>query len=127
LDEPRDIISPSFRCCFPKIQSIEGTMRSYSYFYLAYFFGGAFLVNAIPHFVNGVSGRSFPTPSGKGLSSPVVNVLWGTLNAVIGYFLVFHVGEFHVRSIRDVLVAGAGGLMMALMLAPVFGRNLPEQ
>ena len=45
------------------------------YFYLAYFWGGAFLVNAVPHFVNGVSGRSFPTPfaspPGKGSSSPI--------------------------------------------------------
>jgi len=32
------------------------------YFFVAYFFAGAFLVNAVPHFVNGVSGRSFPTP-----------------------------------------------------------------
>ena len=71
------------------------------YFYVAYFFGGAFLVNAVPHFVSGVSGRSFPSPfaspPGKGLSSPMVNVLWGTLNAVVGYFLVSHVGEFHIR------------------------------
>jgi hypothetical protein len=28
------------------------------YFYAPYFLGGAFLVNAIPHFVNGVSRRS---------------------------------------------------------------------
>jgi len=27
------------------------------YFLVAYFFGGAFLVNAVPHFVNGVSGQ----------------------------------------------------------------------
>jgi len=97
-------------------------MRSYSYFWFAYFFGAAFLVNAVPHFVNGVCGRSFPTPSGKGLSSPVVNVLWGTLNAAVGYFLIAHIGEFHIRSIPDVLVVGAGGLMMALMLAQAFGR-----
>jgi hypothetical protein len=68
-----------FVCCNGR------TMRWY--FYLAYFLGGAFLVNAIPHFVNGVSGRSFPTPfaspPGKGQSSPMVNVLWGTLNAVV--------------------------------------------
>lgn len=100
----------------------------HSYFYLAYFFGGAFLVNAIPHFVSGVSGRSFPTPfaspPGKGLSSPVVNVLWGTANAVAGYFLVSHVGEFHIRSIPDVLVSGAGGLLMALMLAHHFGAEI---
>lgn len=95
------------------------------YFYVAYFFGGAFLVNAVPHFVSGVSGRSFPSPfaspPGKGLSSPMVNVLWGTLNAVVGYFLVSHVGEFHIRSIPDVLVLGAGGLLMAVMLARAFG------
>ncbi len=96
------------------------------YFYTAYFFGGAFLVNAVPHFVHGVSGRSFPTPfaspPGKGQSSPTVNVLWGTLNAVVAYFLVCHVGGFHIRDIPDVLVLGAGGLLMALMLARAFGR-----
>ena len=56
------------------------------HFLVVYFFNGAFLVNAVPHFVNGVSGRSFPTPfassPGKGLSSSMVNVLWGTLNAI---------------------------------------------
>jgi hypothetical protein len=95
------------------------------YFLLAYFFGGAFLVNAIPHFVNGVSGRSFPTPfaspPGKGQSSAMVNVFWGTANVVIGYFLASHVGEFHIRSIPDALVVGAGGLLMAVMLSRTFG------
>lgn len=95
------------------------------YFLLAYFFGGAFLVNAIPHFVQGVSGRSFPSPfsspPGKGLSSPTVNVLWGTLNAVVGYILVCWVGVFRIRSVPDVVVLGAGGLLMALMLANHFG------
>jgi hypothetical protein len=98
------------------------------HFYVAYFFGGAFLVNAVPHFVQGVSGRSFPSPfaspPGKGLSSPVVNVLWGTANAVVGYFLVCWVGVFHIRSIPYALVAGVGGLLMALMLARTFGRRL---
>ncbi len=96
------------------------------YFFVAYVFGGAFLVNAIPHFVQGVSGRSFPTPfaspPGKGQSAPIVNVLWGTANAVAGYFLVTHVGEFHIRSIPDVLVVGAGGLLMAVMLSRTFGQ-----
>ena len=32
------------------------------YTYVAYFFGGAFLVNAIPHSVSGVLGRAFPSP-----------------------------------------------------------------
>jgi hypothetical protein len=94
------------------------------YFYLAYFFGGAFLVNAIPHFVNGASGRPFPTPfaspPGRGFSSPTVNVLWGTFNLAIGYLLVCHVGEFLLHRISDVLVLGIGGLLMAVMLSRVF-------
>ncbi len=32
------------------------------YHYLAYFFGGAFLVNAIPHIVMGISGQPFQSP-----------------------------------------------------------------
>ena len=31
------------------------------YHYLALFFAGAFLVNCVPHFTNGVSGRPFPS------------------------------------------------------------------
>jgi hypothetical protein len=94
------------------------------YHIVAYFFGGAFLVNAIPHFGNGVSGRRFPSPfaspPGRGLSSPVVNVLWGSLNLVIGYLLVFQVGTFDFRRTQDVLIAGVGGLLMAVNLARAF-------
>ena len=101
------------------------------YYYIAYFFGGALLINAVPHFVNGVSGRSFPTPfaspPGRGQSSPAVNVLWGTLNGAIGYFLVAKLGEFHLRSMPDVLVVGAGGLVMALMLSRTFGSLYSDQ
>jgi len=97
------------------------------YFYVAYFFAGAFFVNAVPHFVCGVCGRSFPTPfaspPGRGLSSPMVNVLWGAFNALVGYVLVCHVGDFHIRRPWDALVSGAGSLLMAVMLARVFGRS----
>jgi hypothetical protein len=95
------------------------------YVYVAYFFGGVFLANAIPHIVNGISGRSFPTllssPPGRGLSSPMVNVLYGTFYLVLGYLLVWHVGEFRIRRIPDVLVLGAGGLLLAVMLSRALG------
>ena len=95
--------------------------------YIAYFFGGAFAVNAVPHFVSGVCGRAFPSPfaspPGKGLSSPLVNVLWGTFNAFVGYILVGQVGDFHLRHIPEAVVLGAGGLVMAIMLARTFGQN----
>ncbi len=96
------------------------------YFYVSYFFAGAFLANAVPHFVSGTCGRSFPTPfaspPGRGLSSPLVNVLWGTFNAVVGYLLVCQIGDFHIRRILDVLAFGTGSLLMAIMLARTFGR-----
>lgn len=66
------------------------------YDYVSCFFAGVFLANAVPHFVNGISGDRFPTPfahpPGKGLSSPTVNVVWALLNLVIGYIL-FRVGK----------------------------------
>ena len=94
------------------------------YHFVAYFFGGAFFVNAIPHFSNGVSGRMFPTPfaspPGRGQSPAVVNVLWGSLNLVIGYLLVFRVGTFDFRRTQDAIIAGVGGLLMAVMLSRSF-------
>jgi hypothetical protein len=96
------------------------------YHYLAYFWGGAFLANAIPHFVNGVSGHPFQSPfahpPGEGLSPALTNVLWGFLNIVIGYLLVAKVGAFDVRKTSHAAVFGAGALLMAVMLARAFGR-----
>ncbi|MGB6429994.1 MAG: hypothetical protein WBF06_05380 [Candidatus Acidiferrales bacterium] len=95
---------------------------------IAYFFGGMFFVNGIPHFVSGVCGRKFPSPfaspPGKGQSSALVNVLWGALNLGIGYFLVWRVGTFELRSTRDVVIAGLGGLLMGVMLANTFSKNV---
>jgi hypothetical protein len=94
--------------------------------YLSWFFGGAFLTNAIPHFVSGLMGRAFQSPfarpSGEGLSSSTVNVLWGFLNLVAGYVLVCRVGDFDLRSTMDVAAAGLGALLLALMTARHFGR-----
>jgi len=96
------------------------------YHYVAYFFGGAFLANAIPHFVNGISGHPFQSPfahpPGEGLSSALVNVLWGFSNLVVSYLLLGRVGTFDLRRGGHVLVAGTGMLLCAVMLARAFGR-----
>jgi len=93
---------------------------------IAYFFGGAVLTNAVPHFVSGVMGRPFQSPfakpRGQGHSSSTVNVLWGFLNLVIGYLLVIHVGDFDLRSIADVVALGLGTLLMGVVMARMFGR-----
>ena len=101
---------------------------------LSYFFGGAFLANAIPHVVSGVTGKPFQSPfakpPGEGLSSSTVNVLWGFFNIAVGCVLVCRVDHFGLRNTGDVLACGAGALVIALFSARHFGRfhggNRPE-
>jgi hypothetical protein len=96
------------------------------YHYLAYFFGGAFLCNAIPHFVSGVMGSPFQSPfakpPGEGLSSSLVNVLWGFFNLFVAYLLIGKVGQFDLRKTTHALVLGIAILVMALMLSSHFGK-----
>jgi hypothetical protein len=96
------------------------------YHYVAYFLGGAFLANAVPHLVQGMSGSAFQSPfaspAGVGLSSSTVNVLWGFFNLAVGYVLVGRVGSFDLRRTQHVLVLGLGILLMALVLARQLGR-----
>ncbi len=93
---------------------------------LSYAFAGALLANAIPHFVSGVMGKPFQSPfadpPGQGLSSSTVNVLWGFLNAVIGYGLIVRVGTFDPRSTEQVAAVGLGMLLLGLLTARRFGR-----
>ena len=69
------------------------------YNYIACFFAGAVLANVVPHFAKGACGDRFPTPfakpPGKGLSSPLVNVVWALFNLVVGcaLFRAGHVAE----------------------------------
>jgi hypothetical protein len=94
------------------------------YHSLAYFFGGAFLANTLPHLGNGISGHPFQSPfsspPGIGLSSATVNVLWGLCNLALGYLLVCRVGAFSLRDTRHVLILGAGVVIMSLLLAHSF-------
>jgi hypothetical protein len=95
------------------------------YHYLALFFAGAFLVNSVPHFTNGVSGRPFPSPfaspPGRGMSPPVVNVLWGSLNLILGIVLC-RAARFDSKRLVMLLTVGIGGLLTAVMLANAFGQ-----
>ena len=97
------------------------------YAYLAYFFAGFFLANGVPHFVNGISGKRFPSPfaspPGRGESPPVVNALWGLVDFVIGYVLIVGVGDFCFGLTRSVLMVGLGALLAAVILSLYLGRR----
>ena len=96
------------------------------YYYVAYFFGGAFLSNCMPHLISGVLGRAFQSPfakpPGKGLSSSTVNVLWGFFNLAAAYVLVIRVGSFSLYDIPQVVALSAGFLLLSLMSAHHFGQ-----
>ena len=93
---------------------------------VSYFFGGAFAANSIPHLVSGSMGHPFQSPfakpSGEGLSSSTVNVVWGFFNAVVGYLLVAHVGAFHPRATTHILAFGLGALLISIFSARHFGQ-----
>ncbi len=92
--------------------------------FVSWFFGGAFLANAVPHFVSGVRGESFQSPfakpPGKGLSSSTVNVLWGLVNLAVGYALICHVGEFGLETRQMPSPFGIGILAIGLAVGTAF-------
>ena len=96
------------------------------YVYLAYFFAGIFLANGVPHFVHGIAGKKFQSPfaspPGRGESSPLVNVIWGLANFIIGYVLIFGVGDFTFRFSLGLLMVALGAVLTAVALAWYFGR-----
>lgn len=93
---------------------------------IAYAFGGLFLANAVPHWVGGLMGRPFQSPfakpSGVGLSSSTVNVLWGLFNLALAWLLIARVGAFDIRSPEHVGAVGVGALLISLFAARHFGR-----
>lgn len=93
---------------------------------VAYFFGGVFFTNALPHFISGLMGQPFQTPfakpSGKGLSSSTVNVLWGFLNLVLAYMLLCRVGNFDLHATDQIIAVGLGVLLFGTSTARIFGR-----
>ncbi|WP_296744613.1 hypothetical protein [Mesorhizobium sp.] len=102
---------------------------------VSYFFGGAFLANAVPHLVSGMMGRPFQSPfakpPGQGFSSSTVNVFWGFSNLVVCYLLVCRVGDFALRDSVDAVALGLGVLLLAVTTARRFGRfnggNSPDR
>jgi hypothetical protein len=85
---------------------------------VAYFFGGAFLANSLPHLVSGMTGKPFPSPFAsppfRGLSPPLPNVGWGLFNLAVAYLLLMHVGEFDLRNWLHAAPFLAGFGLMAL-------------
>jgi hypothetical protein len=96
------------------------------YTLVALFFGGAFLANAVPHIVNGISGRAFQTPfakpPGRGVSPSSINGVWGFINLFIAWLLLVRVGGFDIQNWVHVSMSFLGALIISLQAARHFGR-----
>jgi hypothetical protein len=99
------------------------------YLYIVSFFAGIFLANAIPHFVQGVSGNRFPTPfskpPGRGLSSPTINVLWALFNFLVGYLLL-RVGQVSFDDILSLVIFFIGVAVISIMSSVNFQKKERE-
>jgi hypothetical protein len=99
------------------------------YSYIACFFSGMLLTNVVPHFVHGISGDRFPTPfahpRGRGLSSPIVNVVWALFNLVAGATL-FRVGRVSSGDTWALIVFFAGIALLSTMSSLNFAKKHAE-
>jgi len=90
------------------------------------FFAGLFVANGIPHFVHGISGKKFPSPfakpPGKGLSSSIVNVIWGLTNFLIAILLLKTEESFSIGLNADFLTFALGFVIASVGLAGHFSK-----
>jgi hypothetical protein len=93
---------------------------------IAYFFGGVFLANALPHYISGLMGRAFQSPfakpSGEGYSTSTTNVLWGFLNLIAAYWLLVRIGDFDIHNLAHAGAAALGMLLISLFAGRHFGK-----
>ena len=93
------------------------------YHYLLAFLAGVFLANAVPHFTHGISGDAFPTPfanpPGKGLSTPTLNVIWASVNLLIGYMLL-QLSKASTKNVISMAALFAGIVSISIMLSNAF-------
>ena len=88
-----------------------------------------FIANAMPHFIHGVSGNKFPTPfskpSGRGLSSPTLNVLWALLNLIVGYLLCW-VGKISEGNVWALVIFFIGFALISIFSSKVFANKMTK-
>jgi len=93
------------------------------YHYFSGLWAGMFLANFVPHFIKGIAGDAFPTPfakpPGKGLSTPLVNVLWALFNLIAGY-LLFRFSKVSANDCLSVIICFAGFTGISIMGAMNF-------
>jgi hypothetical protein len=104
------------------------------------FLAGVILTDGVPHFVKGICGEPFPATfakpgvpvnrssftgwksSDKGLSSPIVNVLEGILDFIVGAVLLTG-GGLSIAHRATLIAFLAGVTLTGVLLSHQFGKQ----
>lgn len=87
------------------------------------FIAGALLANFVPHFVHGVSGKSFFLPrrtDREKLNSPLLNVLWAFTNLALAVVILAYVFEWSGYFLAEILSIVFGALSLSVINAISF-------
>ena len=91
------------------------------------FLSGLFLANGIPHFIHGIAGREFHSPSlhrvFPKVPSALFNTVWGLLNLALSLFLGTSVPKWEVGFQPPFLVFSAGFCFASVGLSLYFRRR----
>ncbi|MDY6878770.1 MAG: hypothetical protein V2J25_00870 [Desulfatiglans sp.] len=88
--------------------------------FIGFFFAAVFLFNGIPHFVQGICGKSHMTPFSR-KSHPVTNVLWGLFNFGVGE-VILHLSKTGPWQTSQTIAFWLGAIIISLGLS-IFWSN----
>jgi hypothetical protein len=91
---------------------------------ILYFLAGLFVANGVPHFIKGITGEQHRTPFGNP-SSAVTNVIWGSVNFLIGWAIWHYAGTHRSwdHTFRYEVAFGLGAFLLAILTANSWGRT----
>jgi len=89
---------------------------------IVFLFAGIVFGNGVPHIVKGGVGSKHQTPFGK-QSSAVVNVIWGTVNLLGGFWLGVWGSTFNVSFPIAGTLSITGLLLMGCFNAAIWQRD----
>ncbi|MBI4619413.1 MAG: hypothetical protein HY739_04515 [Desulfobacterales bacterium] len=89
---------------------------------IGFFFAAIFYFNGIPHFIQGICGKTHMTPFAR-KSRPLTNVIWGLINFAVGE-VIMHLSKTDTWEPSQIVAFWLGAIVISVYLS-IFWSN-PE-